>query len=108
VALYRRSAFIDTDTLQLSAAACCDMGCRISAQRGIYTIYMRLISVEKDWKHVLMQKVVTLSTAVTLLADIPAATHCNWPFSGPPMTITGSLQSLQRLKKTQQTFSQMK
>jgi len=69
VALYGRSAFIDTDTLQLSAAACCDMGCRISAQRGIYTIYMRLISVEKDWKHVLMQKVVTLSTAVTLLAD---------------------------------------
>jgi len=30
---------------------------------------MRLISVEKDWKHVLMQKVVTLnSVAVTLLA----------------------------------------
>ena len=46
---YRRSAHTDMDMLMSAAAACCDMGW-ISAQCGVL------------WKHVLMQKVVALST----------------------------------------------
>ena len=48
-ARYRRSACIDMDMLRLAAAACCDMMCV-------------LITVEKDRKHVLIQKVVILNT----------------------------------------------
>ena len=70
---------------------------------------MRLISVEKDWKHVLMQKVVTLNTCF----DIACLT-----FQLPHIT-TGSVQSyddytqlacleLPMFVRMQQTFSQMK
>jgi len=41
---------------------------------------MQLISSEKGWKHVSMQKVVTLNTC----CDIPVATHHNQFFSEPP------------------------
>jgi len=44
--------------LRLAAAACCDIGLNFSTA----WCTMRLISVEKDWKHVLLQKVVTLNT----------------------------------------------
>jgi len=47
---------------------------------------MRLISVEKDWKHVLMQKVITLNTC----CDVACLT-----FQLPHIT-TGSFQSLRR------------
>jgi len=99
VARYRRSECIDMDMLSLAAAACCYMG-RISAQ---------LISVEKDWKHVPLQKVVTLNTCcdtACLTFQLPHTTTgsfqshemtTNWLFSEPPM-----------FESMQQTFSQMK
>jgi len=59
---------------------------------------MRLISVEKDRKNVLMQNVVTLNTCCGIVC---------LTFQLPYIT-TGSFQSLQCLEKTQQTFSQMK
>jgi len=68
---------------------------------------MRLISVKKDWKHVSMQKVVTLNTCyVTLL---PVATHHNRFFSEPSMTARNwhSSEPL-TFERMQQTFSQMK
>ena len=52
---YRRSTCIDMDVLRLAVEACCDV-CWISAQRTW------LNNVEKVWKHVLMQNVVTLNT----------------------------------------------
>ena len=71
---------------------------------------VRLISVEKDWKHVLMQKVVTLNTccdSACLTFQLPHITTCsfhshrrqpnNW-LSSEPRTF----------ERTQQTFSQMK
>jgi len=46
---------------------------------------------------------------VTLLADIPVATHPNWFFSEPPTTTLNWLFSeLPTFEGTQQTFSQMK
>jgi len=51
-ARYERSSCIDTDMLRHAAATFCDMG-YISAQRDVGPT-MRLISVEKDWKHVLI------------------------------------------------------
>jgi len=42
---------------------------------------VRLISVEKDWKHVLMQKVVTLNTycdIACLTFQLPHITTDNW------------------------------
>ena len=91
-------ACIDTDMLQLVAAACCDMGW-ISAQRGV------LCSVSKKvWKHVLMQ-VVTLNTC----CDIPDATHHNRSFSEPPTTTHNWLSSQpSTFERTQLIFSQMK
>jgi len=49
-ACYMRNACIDTDMLRLVAAACCDIGLNCSTAR----CSVRLISDEKDWKHVLI------------------------------------------------------
>jgi len=57
-ACYRTNACIDTDTLRLVAAASRDI--RLNFSTAWCT--MRLMSFEKDWRHVLMQKVVTLNT----------------------------------------------
>jgi len=81
----------------LRAAACCDMSW-ISA---LCECTMRLNNVEKDWKHVLTQKFVSLNT----YCDITCRT-----FQLPHITIssfqshwwqptTGSLQSHKRLKE---------
>ena len=59
---YRWNAYIDTDMLRIAAAACCDMGW-ISAQRGVLCDW----SVSKDWKHVLIQKMVTLNTCYDII-----------------------------------------
>jgi len=71
---------------------------------------MRLISVEKDWKHVLMQNSVTLNICCDIcLPDIPVSTHHNQFFSEPLMTTLNWLFSEPpTFERTQQTFSQMK
>jgi len=58
---------------------------------------MWLIDVEKDCKHVLMQKVVTLNTAC-LTFQLPHITTSSF-HSQRRQPTTGSLQSLQRLKE---------
>jgi len=78
------------------AAACCNTGW-ISAQCGV----LRLISVEKDWKHVLMQKVVTLNTycdTVCLTFQLPHITTGSFQ-SHRWQPTTGSFENLQRLKE---------
>jgi len=96
-ACYRRSSTcIDMDMLRLAAVACCDTGW-ISAQRGT----MRLISVEKDWKHVSMQKVFTLNTGsdiACLTFQLPHITTGSFQ-SQRWQSTTGSHQSLQHLKE---------
>jgi len=96
-ARYRGSSTcIDTDVLRLAAVACCDMGW-ISAQHGT----MRLISVEKDWKHVPMQKVVTLNTCcdiACLTFQLPHITTGSFQSHWWQST-TGSFPSLQCLKE---------
>jgi len=71
---------------------------------------MRLNGVEKDWKHVLMQKVATLNTrsdtayvtfqlphvTAGFFSELPMTTH-NWLSSEPPT-----------FERTQQTSSRMK
>jgi len=72
--------------------------------------YMRLISVEKDWKHVLTQKVVTVNTCcdtACLTFHLPHITTSSF-HSHRRQPTTGCVQSLQRLKERTQTFSQMK
>ena len=59
-ARYSRSACIDMDMLRLAAAACCDNGHGLTVSTAWCTV--RLTSVDKDWKHVLMRKVVTVNT----------------------------------------------
>ena len=84
------------DTLWLVAAACCNTGW-ISAQCGV----LRLISVEKDWKHVLMQKVVTLNTycdTVCLTFQLPHITTGSFQ-SHRWQPTTGCFENLQRLKE---------
>ena len=56
---YRRSACIEYSLRygRVAAAACCDI--LLNSSTALCT--MRLISGEKDWKHVSMQKVVTLN-----------------------------------------------
>jgi len=69
---------------------------------------MRLIIVEKDWKHVLMQKMVILNTCCDL-PDIPVAPQHNRFFSEPPTTTHNWLSSEPpTFERTQQTFSQTK
>jgi len=75
----------------LAEASWCDMGW-ISAQGDV-----QLISGEKDWKHVSVQKVVILNTC----CDVACMT-----FQLPHIT-TGSFQSHQRLEECNITFSQM-
>ena len=58
---------------------------------------IQLISGKKDWKHVSVQKMVTLNICVNVACHIPFATHHNRFFSEPPMF--GGMQH---------TFSQMK
>ena len=113
-ACYRRSTCIDMDMLRFL-----DMG-----WMGTAWPTMRLISVEKDWKHVLTQKVVTLNTCCdtacltfqlphisaletfVIIAlhkstfTIPYHTITNGSFqSHRRQPTTGSFQSLQRLKE---------
>jgi len=76
---YRRSAYIDMDTLRLAAAACCNKGW-ISAQRGVLCDWS--VS-KKNWKHVLTSVEHLLWR---YLPDIPVATHHNRFFSEPPTT----------------------
>jgi len=62
---------------------------------------MRLIGVEKDWKHVLMQKAVTLNTCcdiACLTFQLPHITAGSF-HSHRWQPTTGFLQSLQRLKE---------
>ena len=62
---------------------------------------MRLISVEKDWKHLLIQKVVTLHTCrdiACLTFQLPHITTGSFQ-SHRRQPTTGSLHSLQRLKE---------
>ena len=62
---------------------------------------MRLISVEKNWKHILMQNVVTLNTCcdiACLTFQLPLATTGSFQ-SHRRQPTTGSFQSLQRLKE---------
>jgi len=96
-ACYRRSSTcIDMDMLRHAVVACCDMGW-ISAQHGT----MRLISVEKDWKNVSMQKVVTLNACcdiACLTFQLPHITTGSFQNQRWQST-TGSHQSLQHLKE---------
>jgi len=71
---------------------------------------MRLNSVEKDWKHVLMQKVVTLNTCCNIARLTFQLPHITTSFfSEPPMTAHHWFPSEPpALERTQQTFSQMK
>jgi len=71
---------------------------------------MQLISVEKDWKHVLLQNVVTLNTCydtACLTVQLPQITTGTFQ-SHRRQPTTGSFQSLQTFERMQQTFSQMK
>jgi len=64
--------------------------------------------LQKDWNHVLMQKVITLNTCcdiACLTFQLPLITTGSFQ-SHQQQPTTGSFQSLQRLKE-QQTFSQM-
>jgi len=66
---------------------------------------MRPNSVEKDWKHVLMQNVVTLNTCcdiACLTFQLPHITTSSFQ-SHRWQPTTGSLQSLQRLKERNKT-----
>jgi len=49
---------------------------------------MRLISVEKDWKHVLMQKVVTLNTCCDIACLTFQLPHITTGFISEPLTTT--------------------
>ena len=96
-ARYRRSACIDMDILRLAAVACCDMGW-ISAQRGVLRDWT--VS-KKDWKHVLMQNVVTLNTCcdiACLTLQLPHITTGSFQ-SYRWQPTTGSFRGLKRLKK---------
>jgi len=68
---------------------------------------MRLISVEKDWKHVLTQNVVTLNTCcdtACLTFQLPHITTSSFQ-SHRRQPTTGSFQSLQHLiKRNKPTF----
>jgi len=71
---------------------------------------MRLNGVKKDWKHALMQNVVTLNTCcdiACLTFQLPLIT--TGFFSEPPTTTHNWLFSqLSTSERTQQTFGQMK
>jgi len=87
-ARYRRITCIDMDVLR---------GCGL-LRRGLNfsTAWCttRQVSVEKDWKHVLMQKMVTLNTCCNIACltfqlprrffSEPPRTNHNWLFSEPP------------------------
>jgi len=75
-ARYRRSACIDIDVLGLAAEACCDMG---GLNFSTAWCSMRLNSVEKDWEHVLTQKVVTLNTCYDIACRIQSSCHKSQP-----------------------------
>jgi len=77
---------------RVAEASCCDM----NFDRAWWT--MQLISGEKDWKHVSMQKVVNLNTC----CDVACLTFQFSHFT------TGSFQSHQYLEEGNITFSQMK
>ena len=73
----------DTDTSRLVAAAYCDTyGLNFSTA----CCTMRLTSVEKDWKHALMEKVVTVNTfcdIACLSFQLPHITTGSWHQPGP-------------------------
>ena len=96
-ARYSRSACIETSMLRLAAAACCDMGW--TNTRGTWWCTLPLSSVEKDWKRVLMQKVITLNTCCDIAHSDPAPAAGLFFQSHRGQPTTGSLQSLQCLKE---------
>ena len=77
----------------------------------VYYTIMRLISVEKGWKHVLTRTVVTLNTCcdtACLTFQLPHITTGSFQNHRRQPT-TGSLRSEPpTLERTQQTYSQMK
>ena len=84
------------DMLRPVAAACCDMGW-ISAQRG--TLW--LTSVKKDWKRVLMQKVVTLNTCCDVACLTFQLPHIKATNENPQLALFRAVT----FERTQQTFS---
>ena len=90
-ARYRRSACIDVDMLRLAAAACCD-GLNFSTAWCRPT--MRQISVEKEWKHVLSQKVVSLNTCCDVSCLTFQLPHITTGLFQSPTTIHNWLSSV--------------
>ena len=92
-ARYRKSACIDTcwGLHQWLVATWAEP----STQSGVCTMW--LISVEQDWKHVLMQKVATLNTCLPDI-QLPHTTTGSFQSHWWQPT-TGSLQSLRCLKE---------
>ena len=71
---------------------------------------MQLIGGEKDWKHISMQKVVTLNTCcdvACLTFQLPHITTSSFQ-SHQCQSTTGSSESQQRFEECNITFSQMK
>jgi len=95
-ARYRRSVCIDMDV-----EACGSGLLRHGLNFSTAWCNTRLISVEKDWKHVLMQKVVTLNSCcdiACLTFRLPYFTTGSFQ-SHRRQPTNGCFQSLQRLKK---------
>ena len=74
-ACYRRSACIEY--LSVIWTSCGSGLLRHGLNISTAWCTMRLISVEKDWKHVSMQKVVTLNTCCDYFPGITVSTHHN-------------------------------
>ena len=85
-ARYRRSACIDMDNVEPICSGLLRHGLNFSTA----CCTRRLISVVKEWKHILTQKVVILNTC---LPGIPVATHHNRFFPEPSMTTHNWLSS---------------
>jgi len=79
-------------------------------QQSMVDWTMQLISDEKDWKHVSVQKVVTFNTCcdvACLTFQLPHITTSSSQ-SHQCQSTTGSFQSHQRFEERNITFSQMK
>jgi len=94
-ARYRRSAYGHVE-------ACSDGLLRHGLNFSTAWCTVRLNSVffvEKDWKHVLIQKVVTLNTCCDIACLTSQLPHITTGSCHRWQPTTGSLQSLQRLKE---------
>ena len=69
-----------------------------------------VISVRKDWKHVLVQKVVTLNTCCDIACPTFQLPHITTGFFSEPQMPTNNrlFSDPPTFEETQQTFSQMK